>query len=488
MAALKKLAVSFSHFVGGNVISLLLGLITFPILTRLLSREDYGILGLVTTTIAIAVAFAKGGISDGIIRLYKEHTDSPERLSMFTSTVLTRSFILSLVVTAIYLVGLPVLHRYLGIHEEYLKCFMIMGVYLLVRPMNIIVLNYLRATGKTFFYNVITVTTKTVSIVLALGLLIYVIHDLYGYFVGVALAEIVMSFILFRWLLTNYRFVLGNISGELTLRLVKFGIPLLLSEFSYLILTYVDRFMLVAYHGEAVLGLYSVGYNMASYLNDLVLFSLSYALVPMYVEMYVKEGKEKTEEFLGKCLNYFLIGIIPLCVGYYAVAKDLIIMLASNKYAESAVFSPLILLGLVFLGMNTILYAGLYLQKKTVQILLINFSAATVNIVMNIILLPEYQATGAAMATLIACITASVITVFLSFRYIAVKPDLKTIVYYLVLSWLMFLCINWIDTHSNWLNLLAKVALGAAIIVVGTLAREKELRAYAGKLYAGLRA
>jgi O-antigen/teichoic acid export membrane protein len=63
MAALKKLAVSFSHFVGGNVISLLLGLITFPILTRLLSREDYGILGLVTTTIAIAVAFAKGGIS-----------------------------------------------------------------------------------------------------------------------------------------------------------------------------------------------------------------------------------------------------------------------------------------------------------------------------------------------------------------------------------------------------------------------------------------
>ncbi len=487
MASIKKLATSFSHFVGGSAISLLLGLITFPILTRLLSREDYGILGLVTTTIAIAVAFAKGGISDGIIRLYKEHTDTPERLSMFTSTVLTRSFILSLVVTAIYLLVLPYLNRRLGVNEKYLKCFMVMAVYLLVRPLNIIVLNYLRATGKTFFYNVITVSTKTISIVLALSMLIYLIQDLYGYFVGIALAEIIMGAVLFRWLFSNYQIVARKVSGELTLKLVKFGIPLLMSEFSYLILTYVDRYMLVAYHGEAILGLYSVGYNMASYLNDLVMFSLSYALIPLYVELYVKDGKEKTEEFLGKCLNYFFIGIIPLCAGYLAVSKDLIVTLASDKYADAAEFSPLILFGLVFLGMNTILYAGLYLQKKTLQILFINFAAASVNIVMNVILLPTYQATGAAIATLVACVTASILTVLLSYRYIAIKVNIKTIVYYLVLSSTMFLCINWINTPSEWINLLAKVALGVVIIVAGVLVRENEIRAYAKNIFVGLR-
>ena len=487
MAPIKKLAISFSHFVGGNVISLLLGLITFPILTRLLSRDDYGVLGLVTTTISMAVAFAKGGISDGIIRLYKEHTDTQERLSIFTSTVLTRSFILSILVTAIYVIGLPHLNRYLGIRQEYLGCFMIMGVYLLVRPMNIIVLNYLRATGKTFFYNTITVSTKTIAIALSLILLIYVFKNLYGYFVGVALTEIIMSIILFRWLFANYEVVAGRVSGELTLRLVKFGIPLLMSEFSYLILTYVDRYMLVAYHGESVLGLYSVGYNMASYLNDLVMFSLSYALVPLYVELYVKDGKEKTEEFLGKCLNYFFMGIIPLCAGYLAVSRDLIVTLASNKYADAADFSPLILFGLVFLGMNTILYAGLYLQKKTVKILFINFAAASVNIVMNMILLPAYQATGAAIATLVACVVASILTVVLSFRYIVVKASLKTIIYYTLLSMVMFFCINWIDTGREWMNLLVKIALGATIVVTGTLAREDEMLAYTKKVFTGLR-
>jgi len=487
MASIKKLAISFGHFAGGSVISLLLGLITFPILTRLLPREDYGVLGLVTTTIAIAVAFAKGGISDGIIRLYKEYADSQERLSIFTSTVLIRGFLLSVLVTAIYLIGLPLLNRYIGVSGQYIGSFMVMGGYLLVRPLNIIVLNYLRATGKTLYYNTITVSTKTFTIALSLVLLIYVFKNLYGYFLGVVLVEIIMGIILFRWLFANYRVATGKVSGELTLRLVKFGIPLLVSEFSYLILTYVDRYMLVAYHGEAVLGLYSVGYNTASYLNDLVMFSLSYALVPLYVELYVKDGKEKTEEFLSKCLNYFFIGIIPLCAGYLAISKDLIVTLASNKYAEAADFSPLILFGLVFLGMNTILYAGLYLQKKTVQILFINFAAASINIVMNVILLPAYQATGAAIATLVACVAASILTVILSFRYIVVRADIKTLVYYTLLSTLMYFSIEWIDTGIEWMNLLAKIALGATIVVAGTLAREDEMLAYTKKVFAGLR-
>jgi O-antigen/teichoic acid export membrane protein len=127
------------------------------------------------------------------------------------------------------------------------------------------------------------------------------------------------------------------------------------------------------------------------------------------------------------------------------------------------------------------------LQKKTLQILLINFAAASVNIILNVILLPTYQATGAAIATLVACITASILTAILSFRYIVIKVNIKTIIYYLVLSSAMFLCIDWINTPSEWINLLAKVALGVVIITVGVLVRENEIRAYAKNLLGGLR-
>lgn len=487
MSSLKKLFVHFGHFFGAGVLSLLLGLLTFPILTRLLTREDYGILGLVTTTMLIVVAFSKGGLSDGIIRFYREYTDTRERLTLFTSTVLTRGVILSIIVVVIYLVALPHINHYLGIKEKYAACFTVMALYLLVRPLNIIVLNYLRATGKTFRYNVVNLSTRVISILLSLTLLIYIVRELYGYFLGVALAEVFGTVMLYRWFLSNYPVSIKKVSPDLTLNLVKFGIPLLVTELLYLLLSYADRYMIVAINGEDMLGLYSVGYNLAAYINDLVMFSLSYAVVPMYTEIYATSGREQTEEFLRRCMNYYLIGVIPMCAGYAAVSRDLVITLASAKYSDSAVFSPLILVGLVFLGMNTILYAGLYLQKKTLQILAIMLTAVTVNVVLNLILLPTYGAMGAAVATLIACVCSTAMTIPLAFKYIRVRINAYTIIYYVLISTIMYGILMQLETGKVWLNLIAKIAVGAIIIAVSVILREREIRVQAKNLYVALR-
>lgn len=487
MSSVKKLFIHFSHFLGGSALSMLLGLITFPILTRLLTREEYGILGLVSTTIAIAVAFGKGGLSDGIIRFYREYADTPERLTLFTSTVLVRGTALSLAVVVAYVLILPHISDYLDINAKYLSGFMVMALYLFVRPLNTIVLNYLRALGKTLFFNAINFATKVVSVILSLGLLIYIIGDIYGYFLGLALAEIAATIVLFRWLLSNYRFTFNSVSGDLALNLLKFGIPLLLTELSYLLLSYVDRYMIIAYKGETILGLYTVGYNLPSYINDLIMFSLSYAVVPIYTELYAKEGKEKTEDFLSRILNYYLMAVIPVCVGYYAVSHDLLVTLASNKYAEASSFSPIILIGLVFLGMNSILNAGLYLQKKSLQILAVMLTAVVVDVIMNMILLPDYGAMGAAVARLIACATSSILAAYLSFRYIRIRINVNTLLYYLAASGAMYLIFIPLKTSHEWLNLIVQIPVGALVIAVAILLRERELRKRANGLIAKLR-
>lgn len=482
MSSVKKLFIQFSHFVSGNVLTMLLGLLTFPILTRLLTREEYGILGLVSTTISIAVAFGKAGLSDGIIRFYREYTDTPERLSLFTSTVLIRGTALATLTVVAYVLIFPHISDNLGISAKYLSCFMVMALYLFVRPLNIIVLNYLRTLGKTFFFNIINVSTKVLSVILSLGLLVYIVKELYGYFLGLAFAEVAATIVLFRWLLSNYRFTFHNVSGELALNLLKFGLPLLLTELSYLLLSYVDRYMIIAYQGESVLGLYTVGYNLPSYLNDLIMFSLSYAVVPIYTELYMKEGREKTEDFLSRILNYYFMAVIPICAGYYAISHDLLVALASEKYAEAAVFSPVILIGLVFLGMNTILNAGLYLHKKSLQILAVMITALVVNVVLNVILLPGYGATGAAWARLVACAASSALAAYLSFRYLPIRINVRTLLYYLIASILMYLILMLFDTSHVWLNLAFQVPVGAAVIIGAVLLREKELRHQVQKL------
>jgi O-antigen/teichoic acid export membrane protein len=181
--------------------------------------------------------------------------------------------------------------------------------------------------------------------------------------------------------------------------------------------------MIVAHMGEEALGLYSVGYNMASYMSDMMMFAVSYSVVPIYVGIYKNDGREHTEQFLQKCLKYLMTVMIPIFFGYVIISKDLFLVLASEKYVSAASFSPIILLGSYLIGMNSIFNAGLYLQKKTKTIMGIMLAALFMNIVLNILLIPRYGIYGAALATLGACMLSSVLTIAFSSKYITVRVD-----------------------------------------------------------------
>lgn len=477
MSSVKKFALHYSHFLTGSLLIQLLGLISFPIVTRVLTVEQYGILGLITTTMFLMLCFAKAGLSDGIIRFYKQYNTSREKLTEFASTIVIRGLILSGAVTLVFILAFPSVGRILNISQEYYLYFMIMAAYLFVRPLNIIVMNVLRIAEKTVFYNVVNVISKILSLGLSLSLLIYIIEDFYGYFIGLVIAEFIVFFILFRWFLSRHKVVPTAVSGDLAVRLMKFGAPLLLTELSFLLLTYIDRYMIIAYMGEGALGVYSVGSNLASYVTEILMFSLSYSVIPIYIGIYEKEGKEKTEVFLSRCMHYILIAVFAVVAGFTATLEDMLTILTSEKYVAAAEFSHFILLGSLFLGMNSILRAGLYLKKDTVSILAIMFGSLALNFVLNIFMIPKYGITGAAVAQLITCTTAALLTIFLSFRHIFIKVDFKAVLYYLSLSIIMYFLVSRIATPFLALTLFAKIFAGAALISAGVLFREKEVTA-----------
>lgn len=471
-----------SQFAGTSALTQILGFITFPILTRILTKEEYGILGLTTTTMMLAVALAKAGLSDGIIRMYKEYDGSQEDRNIFSSTVLVRGVILSILTTLIYLAVVPIFSKSLNISNQYTGCFMIMALLLFIRPLNLIVSNLLRVTGKIFFLNITSLLGKILAIALSLYLFIYVskgntllglTEELYGYIIGIVVAEYIVAIMLFSWFNKNYKVTFRNTSGDLTIKLIKFGMPLLLSELSYFVLTNANRYMIVAYHGEASLGLFSVGYNLAWYIVEIIFIPVSYAIVPLYVNIYAKEGKAKTEEFLSKCMHFVIIVAIPMCIGYYAVSEDLFIAIASKKYETASAFSPIMLVGGLFIGINCILNAGLYLKKRSTTIFIISLTTVLSNILFNILLIPKYNAMGAAIATLISCMISSVLNVSLSYKYIVISIKVKTVLYYLMLSLWMFFLINQINFSMAWLNVILKMTVGIVIIISGVLWKEK---------------
>lgn len=477
MSSLKTFFIRYSHFFTGNIVIKLLGFITLPILTRIFTTEQYGIVTLVATTIMLAVAISKVGLSNGLFRFYSQYNTSSEQLTIFSSTVIIRSLLFSFITALLYILLLPLIFHLLKINEKYIVCFFLIALSILVQPVNLVISNLLIINGKSIYLNILGFLNRLISFGLSLYFMLIIVKDLYGYFIGGVLADLILSIVLFQWFFKNYQIKLGTASRDLTINLIKFGIPLLLSEISYLLLQYIDRFMIVAYYDEKMLGIYSVGYNIAMYISDAVVFSLSYSIVPIYVDLYEKKGRQETELFLSKCMYYLLIAVIIMSLGYFAIAKDLLAILASKKYIAAAAFSPIILIGNFLLGFSTnILGAGLYLQKKSFTILSIMVASLVLNIIMNVIWLPKYGLMAAAVATLFAGLSASSLTVIASFRYIKIKFSPKTIVHYVVLSLLLLYFIGLINTDSAWINLLSKLTVGFLIVVSAILISEKEVR------------
>jgi O-antigen/teichoic acid export membrane protein len=470
----KTFFVQFGHFFSGQAIGMLLGLITFPILTRLLSIEQYGILGLVTNTVAIVIVFSKSGLSDGIIRFHDEYAGDDKKRITFSSTILFIGLLLTTLVASCYLISLPLIYKFLNIREQFQICFFIMTLYVFISPLNIIFTNLLRVNGKTLFLNLLNVVTKVASIVIGLFLLVVVIGKLYGFFIGVVAAEYLVFLVFISWFLRNYSVSLPSVSFSLAKHIMSFGIPLLFSELAYMLLTYADRYMILLVHGEQELGIYSVGYNLAMYVANIVVFSISFAIVPLYVKMYNDQGREETEKFLSECLYYLMILVIPVCLGYAAVSKELFWVLASEKYVTAASFSPVIVLATVILGMNSVLNAGLYLHKKSLIILLIIAFGVILNVICNYILLPKFHVMGAAYSTLIACVATSILTIIFSFRSLRVRLK-ADILYHGILSIIMYFLVSLISSGHVMLDLGLKIFTGAFIVAAGVLLKEKSL-------------
>jgi O-antigen/teichoic acid export membrane protein len=478
MSLTQKLLRQFGHYIGGNFLGLVLGFATFPILTRMLTQEDYGTLSLITASVAVALAIAKGGLSDAIIRFYPEYSSSPDRLRTFNSTLVGRGLALSAIVATIYTACCLFASRVFGIQRSFVGAFALMGAVVLLRPLNTIVLNYLRAAGRTLFYNSVILFIRVATAVVGVALLYASRGSLSWYLLGTVVAEVFALLILWTWYLRTYDAPLTGVSPALAWQLIAFGVPLLATELGYLLLQYTDRYLLAAFRGEAELGLYSVGYSLPSYLNDLILFSVSYSVVPAYTQLYATRGREETEAFLASAARYFVIAVVPMCVGYAAVSHDLIVALASDRYGNASQFSPLILAGVVFLGFNYLLYAGLYVNKKSKQILATMIASLGINVVVNIILIPRFGAYGAAAATLAACLSSSVLTAALSFRFLRIRLPWSTLFYYLFASALMWFAVDAIETRSHWLNLAAKIPVGVIVIAIAVAVRERDLRTW----------
>ena len=474
MSEIKTLLKQSSHYFGGQIIVMIGGFISFPILTRIFSVDDYGILGLITTTIFIATAIGKFGLVSSVIRFYAEFK-SDGRLGTFHTTMFIGS-VGSAATIAILFYGISQFFQGKLFDEKTVGLIPIVSTLIFMTCTIDILTSFLRAEQRTKLYNLVAIIRRYGSLLISIFLVLFVVKGLYGFYLGHALwGAVMLSFLLYisakRERTSDLTF-----SSKLLGTSIKFGFPLIWTELGYLILNYVDRYLVQLYLGAISLGIYVAGYNLATYVTEIIVYSVSYAMTPIYMDILVNRGEEKTKEFFEKTFRYFLLIIFPVVFGFIAVAKDLISILATSKYLDAYPIMLYVVIAQSIYACSTFLNNGLVIKKKTYIYPYVIFAACLVNIGLNALLIPCFGIVGAAQATLLSNIFCAVMTTYYGFKEFSFGIDFQHIFVYLGAAAIMFLTVKTIHLSNQSFNLISEVLVGAVVYCLLVILFDAEIR------------
>jgi O-antigen/teichoic acid export membrane protein len=485
MSALKRLAMHLSLYSGANLMNAIAGVITFPILTRLFSVADYGVMSLIGVTLTLLVGVGKFGLQHATIRFYGEIEAGkrPESIDNLYSTALLGVLATSTTVTMLWAVAVPWLPPQSWYDTRLPRLLLVTAVLIAIRAVDSILLNLLRAQERTRAVNVYGVLRRYAGAAVLLLVLFEVAGNLWGFYGATIATELVAVVALAAWSLRHIRCRWTLFSPPLFRALLLFGLPMIGFELSGATLALGNRFVIELTVGAAGLGIYSATYNLCEYIQGIVLSAVSQSVQPMYVRIWENEGREETVAFLRRFLHFYLMLALPSVAGLTAIGDELLPWLASAKYANGAVLIPWIVGGMIFDSAMTIFGAGLYLEKRTRTVMILMASCAVLNLGLNVLLVPRLNILGAAVASLASYSALAGAMMFAGRRLLGWPFPLASLFKFAALSVAMYLVVIEVRFGNDIATLLARVATGGFLYLCLILAFDKDAR----RLFASLR-
>ncbi len=190
---------------------------------------------------------------------------------------------------------------------------------------------------------------------------------------------------------------------QLLKKLMKFGLPYLPAGLSSMLIQGIDRPILGKLTNMDTVGIYNACYKLGIFMM-LFVNMFQYAWQPFFLQ---NSEEKKVKELFSKVLTYFTLAASLILIILSLFIDNIVAIpvlhgrtLIDSSYWGGLPIVPVILFGYLFNGWYVIFTAGIYIEEKSMYIPLITGIGATVNIVVNLLLIPVWGIMGAALATL----------------------------------------------------------------------------------------
>ncbi|MFD1513941.1 flippase [Halomarina rubra] len=415
-----------SIFTGGWVlfaglsIELLISLVGKIIIARYLGKVDYGGVALGVTILAMTTTVVLAGVHTGVGRFLPRLDREGEKHGLLWGAIGIVGM-LSLVATAVLVASADWLATVAFDTPQLSAVITVLAVSVPAAAMMRLAIGvsqgYQRSLPKVFIRNL----TYPISRIVGIGCVVLIGAGSLGvagaYVCAYVIAAVVGLAYVYRW--TDFDL---SVPEETHIReLLSFSAPLFLTGALSLVLSDVDTLMLGLFSTQADVGVYNVVYPTAILLLAF-LRSFRFIYMPRISELDKAEQVDRIHQNYQLVTKWLFLTTTPILVGFVVYSEDIIGLLYGPEYVSGGLALSLLAVGFYIhsvVGLNGTTLTSL---GRTRVILYINVLAAAVNVVLNLLLIPEFSLVGAAVATTVSYVFINALYSLVLYRATRIVP------------------------------------------------------------------
>jgi len=445
---LKELTKDTAIYGISTMVGRFLNFILVPLYTNIFPPADYGIIQLIYAYMAILNIVFIYGLDSAYLKFasFKDIGDEKDNFS----TPYISVFVTSLLFVLLIVVNISAIGTSLRIPSEYTYLIYLAAGILFLDANVVIPFLKLRLDRRAKIFSLFRVINISVNIILNIYLILVLHWGIEATIISNLVASAVSLILVSPTILKNFNF---KFHFQLFKRMLKFGLPFLPAGFAVMLVQVIDVPILERLTDLKTVGIYKANYKLGIFMM-LFVNMFQFAWQPFFLQN-AKEPNAK--EMFSKVLTYFtLVGsiiliVLSLFITDLAQIRIAGFSLVGSQYWAGLQIVPIILLAYLINGMYSVFSAGIYIEEKSIYVPFITGIGALVNVVVNFLLIPVFNITGAAIATLASYFVIALGYYYVTQKFYKIKYELKRIGHIFIAVFLVGVLFYYLNSTGNLL-------------------------------------
>lgn len=381
---------------GSDFVFKLIAFWTFPLIAAALTPKVFGALELLLTATALLGMIANCGLNNSLQRFYWDAQTGVHIRPVLVSSGLAALAFLTLVAAFVGGFAALLLTRWSDAAFSLLGWSGLLAALVLMVAGQLVqyLLDVTRLHIMPWHFAAIAMTSRVMTALAGVVAVVWFAGGLDGLLVAQAVVMVL-----------TIPLALYVVRSDLTLRvdmaivrkLLQFGHPFIYAGLAFWLFSSMDRWMLASMSSVEEVGIYSVANRFAS-----VILFVSMAFGQAWSPIAIKLRSDSPQTYRAIFVDIFLVLVCAMLLlggGLALFTQEILSFLMPQEYKLAALPASILMLGLILQSTMQVTAIGISIENKTHLFARLSWIAATLNLVINLMLIPSFGALGASIAT-----------------------------------------------------------------------------------------